>query len=258
MNALFSFKSWNARFLILAILFVAPLLHAENAATAFNDANKLYEQGKFSEAAAQYEAMVNAGSASPAVYFNLGNAFLKAGQTGRAIVAYRAAEKLSPRDPDVRSNLQFARNQAGGGTSVSVPRWESWIGKLTLNEWTVLTSIAVGLFFLLLAARQWRSKWRNSFRGTLWGLGIIGAFLLVCLTAAIRQEFFTKTAVVIVSEAVVRPGPFDESPSAFTLRDGAEVTVLGQKDNWLEITDSTQRTGWLPGKNVILLGNPKR
>jgi uncharacterized protein YgiM (DUF1202 family) len=64
--------------------------------------------------------------------------------------------------------------------------------------------------------------------------------------------------VVIVSEAVVRPGPFDESPSAFTLRDGAEVTVLGRKDTWLQITDASQRTGWLPGKNVTLIGAAKR
>lgn len=258
MNARFSFTNWNARLLLFAALAIAPLAKAEDFSSAFNEANRLYEQGKFSEAVARYEKVIESGSASAPVYFNLGNAFLKSGQTGRAIAAYRSVEKISPRDPDVRSNLQFARNQAGGGVSVPTRRWENWIGRLTLNEWTILTSVALIVLFLLLAVRQWRSSWRNSFRGLLLCLGIVCGFLLVCLMAAIRSEFFVRSAVVIVSEAVVRPGPFEESPSAFTLRDGAEVTVLGQTDNWLEIADASQRTGWLPGKNVMAIGNLKR
>ncbi|MEO5804337.1 MAG: tetratricopeptide repeat protein [Verrucomicrobiota bacterium] len=229
-------------------------VQAENISTDFNEANKLYEQGKYSEAAARYETILQAGSVSAPVYFNLGNAFLKSGRVGRAIAAYRNAEKLSPRDPDVRTNLQFAREQAGGGATVPTLRWSSWIGRLTLNEWTILTMIVVSVLFLLLAIRQWRFNLKISLRGFLMLIGILGAFLLVCLATAIHQEFFVRSAVVIVPEAVVRPGPFDESPGAFTLRDGAEVTVLDQKENWLQIADATQRTGWLPEKNVMSIG----
>ena len=52
--------------------------------------------------------LIQAGSISTPIYFNLGNAWFKAGEAGRAILAFRQAEKLSPRDPDVRANLQFA------------------------------------------------------------------------------------------------------------------------------------------------------
>ena len=55
--------------------------------------------------------MVRAGAASPAVYFNLGNAFFKQGQIGRAIAAYHSAQTVDPRDPDVRANLGFARER---------------------------------------------------------------------------------------------------------------------------------------------------
>ena len=47
---------------------------------------------------------------------NLGNAYFKSGQLGKAIAAYREAEQMSPRDPDVRANLRFARNQVQGPT----------------------------------------------------------------------------------------------------------------------------------------------
>jgi len=238
--------------------FVTAGAHAENIPSEFNEANKLYEQGKYSDAAARYETILQTGSASAPVSFNLGNAFLKSGRVGRAIAAYRSAEKLSPRDPDARANLQFARNQAGGGASAPTLRWSNWIGRLTLNEWTILTTIAASVWFLLLAVRQWRPNLKNSFRGLLVVFGILGAFLVACFAAAIHKEFFIHSSVVIVPEAVVRPGPFDESPSAFTLRDGAEVTVLDQKESWLQIADASQRTGWLPGKNVMTIGNQKR
>ena len=134
-------------------------------------------------------------------------------------------------------------------------RWKNWITKLTLNEWTVLATVVVSLWFLLLAARQWRREWRNSFRLVLATLGLSGALLIGCLIASFRYQS-EQPSVVIVPEAVVRRGPFDESPSAFTLRDGSEVAVLNRKDEWREIVDASKRTGWLQGRQLKSLKEP--
>src|SRR5262245_10878323 len=80
---------------------------AESPAAAFEQANRLYEQGKFAEAAAAYEQLIHSGHRSAALFYNLGNAWFKAGQQGRAIAAYRQAEKWNPRDPNLNFNLQF-------------------------------------------------------------------------------------------------------------------------------------------------------
>src|SRR4051812_37409734 len=97
-------SGWRALFslAIFAVMTVSTL--ATDVSAAFDSANKLYEQGKFSEAASAYQTMIQSGTASPAVYFNLGNAFFKSGQVGRAIAAFRDTENLTPRDPDVRAN----------------------------------------------------------------------------------------------------------------------------------------------------------
>src|SRR3989442_2159968 len=102
------------RLLSLAII-TSALAHADDVSSGFDQANKLYEQGKFAEAAASYERILQGGQASAALYFNLGNALFKSGQTGLAILNYRRAEQLAPRDPDIRANLQFARNSTMGG-----------------------------------------------------------------------------------------------------------------------------------------------
>src|SRR6266700_7137667 len=128
---------------------------AESPTSAFEAANKLYKQGKHSEAAANYQKLIQAGRVSAALYFNLGNSFFKSGQIGRAIAAYRQAERITPRDPDLRANLRFARNQIQGPT-LAVNSWQRWLRKLTLNEWTLLAAASLWLWFLLLAFLQWR------------------------------------------------------------------------------------------------------
>jgi tetratricopeptide (TPR) repeat protein len=237
-------------FALLTLL--CPLLaRAEISASAFESANKLYEEGKYKEAATGYAEILKGGQTSAALYFNLGNAFFKSGQIGRAIAAYRLAAQLTPRDPDVRANLQFARNQVQGPT-LPPGRWQRWLGRLSLNEWTVLSAVVFWLWLLLLAVRQWRPALRAALRG--YALGLTAAALLLCglTAAAYYQTRIIRTAIVITSEAVVRFGPFAESQSAFTAHDGAELQVLDRKDEWLEVTAGPRRSGWLRRDQVLM------
>ena len=81
--------------------------------TAFFRANTLYTQGQYAEAVEAYEAVLQSGLASGNVYFNLGNAYFKAGQVGRAILSYERARRFLPSDPDLAANLGFARSLTG-------------------------------------------------------------------------------------------------------------------------------------------------
>ncbi|MGI8966335.1 MAG: SH3 domain-containing protein [Limisphaerales bacterium] len=232
-----AFSTWNVR--------------AENISAAFNHANQLYEQQKFSDAASAYEKIIQTGQISSALYFNLGNSWIKAGQIGRAICAYRQAERLSPRDPEVRANLSFARSKAAGGNPPRANFFIRWLNRFSLNEWTVFTAASAALFFLLLAWRQWKSKKNlQTFTKIVGGIFI---FCAVSLGLVAQQQLFTESAVVIVPEAVARRGPFEESQSFFTLRDGAELTVLDHKNNWLQIADAQNRIGWLPQTQTLII-----
>jgi tetratricopeptide (TPR) repeat protein len=230
-------------FTLLALLF--PLLaRAEISGSAFESANKLYEEGKYSEAATAYATLLQTGQTSAALYFNLGNAFFKSGQIGRSIAAYRLAGQMTPRDPDVRANLQFARNQTQGPT-LSPGRWQRWLGRLTLNEWTGLAAGAAWLWFLLLALRQWRPGLRPALPGYVITAAIAAGLLCGCAAAALYETRLTRVAIVIAGDAEVRHGPLAESQTAFTAHDGAELQVLDQKDEWLQVSAGPRRMGWL-------------
>jgi tetratricopeptide (TPR) repeat protein len=241
------------------LLFVAPSLRADDAA-GFEAANKLYEQNKYAQAAAAYEKLIQTCSPSETLYFNVGNAWFKAGQVGRAIAAWRQGERLAPRDPSLRFNLQFARRKVSGSDSPA-SGWQRALTALTLNEWSILTSVALWLWLVLLAIREARPLWRPALRGYTATAGATVFVLVACVAAAASFGLRANSAVVIVPEAIVRTGPLEEARMLHQFRDGVEVEILDRKElnvgdhsqAWLQVRDSANRTGWLKEDQVIVL-----
>ena len=251
------------RLLCLTALLLLALPDARaTEAAAFDGANKHYEQGKFTEAACAYEQLLPSAPRSETLWFNLGNAWFKAGQIGRAIAAYRQAEQLAPRDPAVRFNLQFTRKKVSGGDAPAGSAWRRTLDALTLNEWTVLASAALWLWFVLLALREWRPALRQALSGYTATTGAIVMLLIGCAAFAADLRFNTVSAVVVAPEAIVRSGPLDEAKVLHQFRDGIEVIVLDQKDlgtgdqqqAWLQVRDGANRSGWLKSDQVAVIG----
>lgn len=241
-------------FIALALL-LAPLslraanTNAVNRAVEFERANKLYEQGKYTEATAAYENLASAGTQSSSVWFNLGNAAYKSGQIGRAIAAYRMAERQEPRDDALRANLQFVRTKVYSDERTRLPVWVNAIRLATLNEWTLLTASVLCVFFGILAYGELLQKRYPKTAATFLVLFVLSA---VALGWAFRDQTISQ-AVVTVKEATARFGPLDESQGAFQLRDGAELTVLAIKGEWVEVRDAEKRAGWIRRDAVAVL-----
>jgi len=235
----------------LLLLLVSATLGADGSPSGFEAANKLYEEGKFADAATAYDRLIQSGQVSAALYFNLGNAWFKSGQMGRAIAAYRRAEQITPRDPDVRANLQFARNQVQGPTLPS-NAWRRWLGQLTLNEWSALAAVALWALFLLLGVVQWRPSLKATLRAPILVSAAAVVLLGACLGIALYQQRSFMIAVVIKPEAIVRYGWLDVSQTAFSVHDGAELRVLDQNNDWLQVTPGPLRSGWIRRDQVLL------
>jgi tetratricopeptide (TPR) repeat protein len=254
-------KAGNFRFLkcgglptaaTLAILLFTGNLFAADVATDFSTANRFYAQGKFPEAARAYETILQTGVTSPALLFNYGNAEFKSGHLGKAIAAYQRAAQLSPRDAELRANLAFVRNQVQGAT-VRENRWQNWAGALTLNEGAVLTAILFWLTCALFITRQLRPALVPKLKTATWILVALTIFSGTVLGLQAANHFSSATAVVIADNVTARSGPFDDAQSAFTARDGVELSVLDRRDNWVQVADGTGKIGWLPAKQVEVL-----
>jgi len=235
--------------LVMVAIGMAGNLFAADADGDFAAANRLYAEGKFSAAATGYEHVLETGGVSANLLFNYGNAEFKAGNLGSAIAAFRRAGLLAPRDQEIRANLDYVRNQVQG-TTIRPPRWQEWLGQLSLNEWTVLTALAFWLALALFTVRQIRPALRPRLSGftTLAILLTLGLGTGMGLQAA--SHFTQATAVVTTTPATARSGPFDDAQESFTAHDGTELSILSRHDDWVQVSDAQGKIGWLNVKQV--------
>jgi tetratricopeptide (TPR) repeat protein len=234
------------------MLALAGKIFAADVASDFTAANKFYDEGKFSDAARAYQVILQTGVQSPALLLNYGNAEFKLGNLGKAIAAFRRAESLSPRDSEIRANLNFVRNQVQG-PAIREGRRQAWLGALSLNEWAILAAAALWLTFLLLAARQFRPALVPKLKTATTISGALAILSAVALGLETTEHFSKTTAVVVEAKAIARSGPFDDAQTQFTARDGMELSVLDRHEDWLQVADGSGKIGWLPAKEVEVL-----
>jgi tetratricopeptide (TPR) repeat protein len=247
-NCAAALKRW---LLLTAVCVVTTRTLAQSHISAFESANTLYDSRRYPEAAAAYSQIEAAGSRSAALYYNLGNTYFKSGRLGEAIAAYLKAEALAPRDPDIRANLRFAREQRQG-PSAAPTLVERWLSRFTLNEWSLVLACGTWVFFLYLVATQLRFIPRSTTLAVLLGLLTAGLFLCTWQAWSLRQH--GARAIIVVPEVVGRTGPLEESSSALTLHDGAELRVLDRKDEWLQVAIDPKRIAWVKTNQVVISG----
>ena len=222
--------------LLLAMIAAMPFPCWANPETGFDAANRLYEE-KVNMPRLQRHMSSSARliPVSAALLFNRGNAFFKAGQVGRAIVAYREAQAIAPRDPDIRANLRFARDRVRGPT-VAISRLDQMAGQNDVERMdrahnrsaVALDPAADTVPMETAVAVQPALVCGGPRRGTV----VCGA----CLAISLRESRATNVAVV-TSGGTVHQGPFEGSPSAFAVQDGAELLVLDRKQGWLQVSN---------------------
>ena len=233
----------------------APLDDAEALVMA-RDAQRLCEKGNYENGIDKALQVLQAGYVSSELFFNLGNAYLRSGNLGKAVVAYRRAEFLAPRDSDIRANLRVARSRRSDKIELPEPGLAgrilaSFYYWLNLEELAALTAAAVVLttFFAhvgILRRRRWA-----------WRLVKVGIPICIVLGAALvlKAQISRRPAeaVVLADEVSVLTGPGSRYELHFKLHEGAEVTAQEEAEGYLKIRVGADKVGWLPVQTVAFV-----
>lgn len=233
-------------FLVLFSILI-PISRAATTSETFDEANRLFERGKFSEAAQTYERLVAAGQTNATVYFNLGTSWLHAGRVGLAIHALNRAHRLAPNDSEISNNLRIARLKTGVKVQES---FEGLLSILPLNAWALLAALGTSIWFAVRAYGELLGRNSARHRSALILSGSFALLLIAATMAVIRAQLLVRSVVVITPEAVVRRGPIDESAAVFTPADGIELTVIETKNDWLKVRDVDGQEGWVLASQV--------
>jgi tetratricopeptide (TPR) repeat protein len=244
---------------IVAAGALAPrLLHADAAPspnTIFFHANALYGEERYTDAAAEYERVLAGGVESGPLYFNLGNAYFKTGDVGRAVLAYERARRLMPADPDLQANLRFAREGAEPDAPPLVARLLFPLATRLASD--PLLRVASGLWIavvLLATLRRLVPALDVLGRRATAGFGVL--LLIVATSAAYRVlaiELPSWAVVVAPQGATVRFEPSASGTAHFTTTAGAKLRVLTARDQWAQVERADGTRGWIAADAIARL-----
>ncbi len=216
------------------------------------EGNQAYTDGDIATALARYQAARDAGTDDALLDYDLGNAYARDGRLGRAIASYLRSLRKNPRDHDARANLAWVRSHTRdlelGSRHLPpvVAQIDAALGRVSLNEWSLVTLLLVWATAGLLALVWWRGYLGEGLRR-----GLIAAITCLAIAGGVTIERWIAervrdVAVVIADEAEVRSGPATSFPVAFRVHDGLTLTVRGEHDDWARIGLGGEWVGWVP------------
>ena len=223
----------------------------------FERAEVLYQNERYLEAAESYEAMRGQGLEDGALYYNLGNAYFKAGRLGRAILNYERALVLMPGDAETRANLTFANELIADTVEPSpLPLLIRWavdfyrhlspgIAARILSVSFLLTGVTV----TLLIVDRW-SGLRSFVLVSVVAFGSVSFVSGIVLATKLITVSKIVEAVVLAENAYVRSGPGDGNPRLAEIHEGLKVRVLSHREGWYQVSLANGLTGWTQQDNV--------
>lgn len=238
---------------------LAPPLDASMAESYAKGAS-LYRNGDFVQAASVFREALNLDPDNVPTLFNWGLCEFQSGRYGFGIAAWRKSLAIEPSFDPSRAALVFAQNK------MQLQNFDnsSWLG---LFRTYLLDYVSIGQLLLLsalllvisgrliiayLGAKQRAIEEELSLPRFSNIAGVLSTclFLSLGLTALKSWDLFTPYATV-VAKVPIRTGPTEASSQLIELREGTNVVLRQQKDDWIQIHSPSGVSGWVPKQSIF-------
>ncbi|MBN1850993.1 MAG: tetratricopeptide repeat protein [Deltaproteobacteria bacterium] len=235
-------------FIVCSLLFIVTYAQGQDQTgeEIFFKANLAYNEGRYQDAIEGYHQLIRKGYRSGQVYFNLGNAYFREEELGKAILFYERAKILLPRDADLNFNLGYALDQ----TQDAIPKSSDfitqtffWINNLNLGELFLgFALLNIVLWGILLIRLFIKPEW------TYYGVMI---FLIPWSIAGLSfglkwyQVTMDDRAVVLQEQVNIMAGPHSDDTVLFQLHEGAVILHERVEDEWALIRLPDNKRGWV-------------
>lgn len=247
-------------------------LVAQDATNCYISGNEAYKQGDYSTAIEQYSNSVAAGACDQRLFYNLGNAYFRDGQIGRAILSLERARFLAPRNVDIQNNLDFIRKTRVDVILDSEDRkpvadvyentplgvFYKLLGKFTFNEFILAFALmsalgSLSIFFVFILRRRGARAFRV-LAVAFWALAIV---FLIPYAIKRSSVWETDKAIILSERAELRSEPTRTSQLKYTLKEGMEVALLETRGDYSRAILRNGEDGWLPNPTFERVIPPK-
>lgn len=247
------------KIIFFSICFILTFIPMKAANSPQIMAEQAYAKKNYKQAIVLYESILKEGMASYKLYYNIGNAYYKNNELGKAIYHYELANKLEPNNEDVKNNIRIANEK----TIDKIESKENFfivaiksglVNSLSTNGWAWLSifSLTSGLTFAFIF-----------FITKHIGLKRIGFFIsfisvIICVASmifgftALNNKHELKFAIITNHESKIHEEPGTTSKTKFSLHEGAKINVLETNKEWTNIKLENGNEGWVKTSEIGL------
>jgi len=225
---------------------------AQSPGELFARGNEDYRAGKYDAAASQYQDIIKQGLASAEVYFNLGNAFYRAGKIAPAILAYERAQRLKPGDPDIAHNLQLVDfktiDRIEPVPELFVVQWLRAYAAIMPFTTAFRVMMAGWIVFFVALAGIYVTRSARLVRILRWLVLLsVVAMVLSGGTVAIHSVLSrgNDQAIIMAPVVTAKSSPDEQSINAFVVHEGLKVKMSDTLGDWVKITLADGKVGWI-------------
>ena len=233
-------------YVITTLLLFSAFTFAQDA---FDAANAAYADGRYEEAAAMYQTLLDE-QPDATLYYNLGNARFKQGELAQAILNYERALRLKPNYKDAQYNLAFAQSRITDNIVEQDFFLSSWARTVrnSLSERT-WWSTSIGLFICALIALLLfllgRELWLRKTAFHVAWIALLFSLIAGLNAGSLHQRNTLRNEAIITQGVVnVKSSPARSGTDLFTIHAGTKVTIRETLGEWVNVRVGSNE-GWM-------------
>jgi len=237
----------------------------DEANTLFRQGNDLYTTNPagavdyYRRAALRYERIIHDGGIENGqLYYNIGNAYFRSGDTGRAILNYLRAERFIPGDENLEANLAYARSRRQD--TFEEPQRAQVLQTLLFFHYDLSRAVRFALLAIFSALFWGLATLRLLRKGGIprWAL-VVTAIPAVLFLGSLATEAALaagqQPGVVLAEQVVARKGDGESYEPSFVepLHAGTEFVLMEARSGWDHIQLPDGRECWIPDSSAGLV-----
>ena len=241
-------------YVIKTILLFSAVTFAQDALDAATEANAAYADGRYEEAAAMYQTLLDE-QPDATLYYNLGNSRFKQGELAQAILNYERALRLKPNYKDAQYNLAFAQSRITDNIVEQDFFLSSWARTMrnSLSERT-WWSTSIGLFICALIALLLfllgRELWLRKTAFHVAWIALLFSLIAGLNAGSLRQRNTLRNEAIITQGVVnVKSSPDRSGTDLFTIHEGTKVTIRETLGEWVNVSVGSNE-GWMKAAHL--------
>ncbi len=236
-----------------------PECHAQpgpkESADQYNNAGKLYRDGKFEQALQIYESLLDSGIHNPDLFYNASNAAYRCGYLGKAILYIERALALAPSDEDALANRAFLnsikKDQEPPPDNLITAFITQIYESTNVNTSTLLSGSMFAFAFIIATFSIFTIGTKRIISIVLFIIFMSISFLSGGISIhKLHRESTQTEAIIMTEQAKAYSGPDTRNTHIFTIHEGTKVIIERQQDGWSLIRLLSGAGGWIPASSL--------